>query len=144
MGQISNECDEGIGADGPLDGELSNNNRAFKKMNSMRSNGSSSDRKKQIKTDMMVTMTTILLQDLPFFSLRMALIFGYLNSLHRITYNNELQDNFQISKTHYGIITLLNFYLVKVWGNQSHEYLFHGKEHYDYPTSNVSPLCSRT
>ena len=80
MGQISNECEDGIRAGGPLDAEHSNSNRALKKMTSMRSNGSSSDRKKQIKTDMMVTMTTILLQDLPFFSLRMALIFGYLNS----------------------------------------------------------------
>lgn len=82
MGQIGNEYDDddGIRTEQPLNGECSNNNRTLKNQSSTRSNEcSESDRKKRIKTDMIVTMTTILLQDLPFFSLRMALIFRYVN-----------------------------------------------------------------
>ena len=39
--------------------------------------GDISDKKKQINMDMMVIMTALLLQDLPFFCLRMVLIFRY-------------------------------------------------------------------
>ena len=50
-------------------------NRQLSNKSSVKSQGSSSDRKKQIKMDMMVIATNTLLQDLPFFCLRMALIF---------------------------------------------------------------------
>ena len=81
MGNENDDDDGGIRTEQFSNGEcLNNNNRALKNQSSTRSNEcSESDRKKRIKTDMIVTMTTILLQDLPFFSLRMALIFRYVN-----------------------------------------------------------------
>ena len=65
LAQTSDECEDG------------NTQRVFNRQSSTKSSIKSQehDRKKQIKMDIMVIATNTLLQDLPFFCLRMVLIF---------------------------------------------------------------------
>ena len=67
LAQTSDECDDA-------------NQRVFNRQSSTKSSiksqgSSNNERKKQIKMDIMVIATNTLLQDLPFFCLRMVLIF---------------------------------------------------------------------